>query len=679
MSELKKFIDKDYLVEFWKRVKTIPGNSNYEAVTGQDVKATKTLIGHIEELYKKINEADDAAIKSVGTDSNYLTVDTESGDVTITLDSEGFAEDLTNDILSAINEVSNGGITITPVEAEGKVTGITIGIDSDTMATINSALQTVETTGYLAGTGVDSANAINIDANQIANATVGDGQELSNDQKKLATKGYVDQQIDGLDTAAVAVAGGKSAKTGATAVSFSKVKNATDEKYYVNLTSNDGSVYDIELDAADFVKDSFLQSVEIGDYVDKSGKNDALIFTWVIDNVDGASAPTQEVTKIKIADFITPYAAGNGISLGDDGHTITAVAKANDYVTVGKDGIQLDSNLVASGTYSKSDSIGNTALTTKGYVSGMISDAIDGVTTYAASNTIVFEDNASDSADYTIKVKFDDLTIKADNDGIYVNIDENDYLETTENGIGINSDKITSTYDSATSAETTNIALVGYVDGAIEAAVGDVTTYEAGSFIEFAEGTNGADKAIKVKVGDGIDSSAGSITVKAADGSINVATNGISVVINSNDYIELGGSGIQLDSDKLANSDDVDSAADTDIALVGYVNEVIENAIDGVTVYGAGDGISFGEEVDGVTPISVNTSGYVTVSGDNIVLDSTKITNGSGDDADTSLATVGYVDEAIAAIPVHEVEYWGGKEDATDTEKTTYATTNFPY
>jgi hypothetical protein len=512
---VKKFIDVAYLQSFWTRIKGIPRNSNYSVTPTGKSAINKTLLGHIQDLYEKAASVDGAVlgVSYTGAETNkllsittsdhqvsvssteYLTSaitkansavqsvtkatgaysgltvsskDANNG-IEIGLDLSAFGADTKDDILDSITAASNGGLEVTKTETANKTTAITIGIDSTTLSTIGSALQSVAIdSSYLAGDGTvsspiaidsakiqDSGSAVNhnklatkgyvdsqisafagvtsisaeggdvpptynvtVDSSKgdvtiglnsdaqdalalaasaiqsvIADSsttnagylTVGtsDGEvtisldasgfELnsnkvnqfsdtdSDDSTNYATVGaivgYVNDKIDAIPASTVTVTGGKSSAQGATLATFAKDGNTED--YYVYLTDNAGGIHNIKLNATDFVKDSFLASVEL------DSDTNELVFTWntKLDGDDSEGSTT--VTRVNLGDYIDVYTAGDGIDI--DSSNIISVKTAG-YITFDSSNVVIDSTLIQDA----GSATGHDKLATKGYVDSQI-------------------------------------------------------------------------------------------------------------------------------------------------------------------------------------------------------------------------------------------------------------------------------------------------------------------
>lgn len=105
------------------------------------------------------------------------------------------------------------------------------------------------------------SNGTNLDINS---SKIADGDTSTTGHDKLATKGYVDNQIAGLSNAIVSVAGngGASGAAGGTTVTLSNTSGTTySGKIYFNEKDGGSQPIDIQFDAADFVKDSYLTGV----------------------------------------------------------------------------------------------------------------------------------------------------------------------------------------------------------------------------------------------------------------------------------------------------------------------------------------------------------------------------------------------------------------------------------
>lgn len=509
---VKKFIDVAYLQSFWTRIKGIPSNSNYSVTPTGKSAINKTLLGHLQDLYEKAASVDGAVlgVSYTGTETNkllsittsehqvsvssteYLTSaitkansavqsvtkatgaysgltvsskDANNG-IEIGLDLSAFGADTKDDILDSITAASNGGLEVTKTETANKTTAITIGIDSTTLATIGSALQSVAIdSSYLTGNGTVSS-PIAIDSAKIQDS----GNDT--DHNKLATKGYVDSQIsafagvtsisaesgdvpptynvevdsstgdvtiglnsdaqaalalaasaiqsvgtsdsylststsdgivtlsfdasgfelnsnkvnqfddsdsgdstnyatvgaivdyvndkiDAIPASTVSVTGGKSSDASATLATFAKDGNTED--YYVYLTDNAGGVHNIKLNAIDFVKDSFLASVELD-----SSTND-LVFTWNT-KIDSDSSVGNTVTRVNLGDYIDVYTAGDGINIISSDNNAISV-NTDGYITVdSSNNVVIDTDLIQdAGT-----ATGHDKLATKGYVDSQI-------------------------------------------------------------------------------------------------------------------------------------------------------------------------------------------------------------------------------------------------------------------------------------------------------------------
>ena len=87
-----------------------------------------------------------------------------------------------------------------------------------------------------------------------------------------------------------------------------------------------------EIDASDFVKDGFLDDVDV---ITRGGKN-YLVFTW-------NTASGKERTEILVDDMVKPYTASSGVTLDAATNNLSGVVDPNSdpYLTVGSDGFKL--------------------------------------------------------------------------------------------------------------------------------------------------------------------------------------------------------------------------------------------------------------------------------------------------------------------------------------------------
>lgn len=203
----------------------------------------------------------------------------------------------------------------------------------------------------------------------------------------LAQRSYVDAKVDqALDSSSTSVGAGKYSKAegetiSVTDVAFTRDTNdKTSDKYYINIKTGKDQVYDIELDATDFVKDSFLSSSEIvtlygGDVVrptsDAKGKatnttptetdktGDKYFEFEMTCKGDADVEAHKEYIYVKTSDILGDLVGLEGISFdgGDIKLDLADAAKTHDYVqlTLGTDadsqlGISVDTATVTKDT-----------------------------------------------------------------------------------------------------------------------------------------------------------------------------------------------------------------------------------------------------------------------------------------------------------------------------------------
>ena len=264
-----------------------------------------------------------------------VTVDSSKGDVTIGLNPD--AQDALALAASAIQSVA---------------------ADS---STTNAGYLTVGTSGSVVTISLD-ASGFELNSNKVNQFSDIDSDDSTNYATVGAIVDYVNDKIDAIPASTVSVTGGKSAAAGATLATFAKDGNTED--YYVYLTDNAGGIHNIKLDATNFVKDSFLASVEI------DSSTDELVFTWNTKLDGDSSAGSTTVTRVNLGDYIDVYTAGAGISISSSDNNAISVETAG-YITVDSstNNVVIDSELIQDyGT-----ATGHDKLATKGYVDNQIS------------------------------------------------------------------------------------------------------------------------------------------------------------------------------------------------------------------------------------------------------------------------------------------------------------------
>lgn len=83
------------------------------------------------------------------------------------------------------------------------------------------------------------------------------------------------------------------------------------------------------IDAADFIKDSFLDTVELDDTTDE------LVFTW-------NTGSGKDVMRVDISKYIDTYTAGNGIEINGKAVSVKVDTDSEDFLSVGADGVKLE-------------------------------------------------------------------------------------------------------------------------------------------------------------------------------------------------------------------------------------------------------------------------------------------------------------------------------------------------
>lgn len=281
---------------------------------------------------------------------------------------------------AGVTSISAAGGDVPPtynVEVDSSKGDVTIGLNSDAQAALAlaaSAIQSVTTDssttndGYLTTSASDGVVTISLDASGFelnSNKVNQFDDSDSGDSTNYATVGaivdYVNDKIDAISASTVTVTGGKSSAQGATLATFAKDGNTED--YYVYLTDNAGGVHNIKLNATDFVKDSFLASVELDD------SSHELVFTWNTKLASDSDATTETtITRVNLDDYIDVYTEGAGISINDSSNNAISV-NTSGYITIdSSSNVVIDADLIQDyGT-----ATGHDKLATKGYVDNQI-------------------------------------------------------------------------------------------------------------------------------------------------------------------------------------------------------------------------------------------------------------------------------------------------------------------
>lgn len=145
----------------------------------------------------------------------------------------------------------------------------------------------------------------------------------------LTQRSYVHNEITkAIQNGTVSVATGKAAGTTTGIAEFTQVKNgegqATSNDYYVHLTAGD-NVYDILLNADDFVKDAFLNQVKIekgskdedGTFTPTEAGDVYFKFVWNVDNGSEGEEEATKTTYVKTSDILGDLAGDKAISVAD--------------------------------------------------------------------------------------------------------------------------------------------------------------------------------------------------------------------------------------------------------------------------------------------------------------------------------------------------------------------------
>lgn len=270
-------------------------------------------------------------------------------------------------IITAINELYGA----LPKKADGTYDVQASALSNDLKAKFGANVKTIEDAlgelasktnfkfaegGYIKNTD----GSVDIDSEKIAKGAnkstqEGDGKDYST-KTNLATQGYVDEKVGEINNTTVGVVGNKGSET---VVSFTKDTTDTTKpnNYYITLTSNNGDKTAIGFDATAFIKDGYLDNVDL---IEEVGE-DKLVFTFNTDS--GKTTPI----KVSLKKFVDTYTKGNGINITNN--EITAVADG--YVKVDENGIQLDSAKI---TMANTADTGKNAanLSSQGYVDTQI-------------------------------------------------------------------------------------------------------------------------------------------------------------------------------------------------------------------------------------------------------------------------------------------------------------------
>ena len=323
-----KLIDEKYLQQFLEHIKKIAFTTNFKDgyLVGEG-KGTP-LSTNAKTIVEAINELVDALPKSTSADGvNTYNVQRKT-----------------------IGEITN--LSATDVE--------------DALTKLATATN-YNFGGYIEKKTVGETTTVDIDNTKITKSEENDYKNLTN----LATQGYVDQKTSETKNNVVSVESGKTDGVTGDPVMFVKLANATDEKYYVTLTSNNGVETAIELDASDFVKDSLLESVEYKKD-NKGNDTNTLVFTWnILEENENENETKKKTTEINLSKFVDVYTEGNGIAISN--HTVALKLKGDDYFTFDNNGkLVINPTKIAESTATADAT--STKLATQGYVDKQIED-----------------------------------------------------------------------------------------------------------------------------------------------------------------------------------------------------------------------------------------------------------------------------------------------------------------
>lgn len=440
------------------------GNGIGVASATTDGKTTFTVSAKTGDGIEIVGSKIELAELTGAVDGDNLKVSAGTKEVlSVDISADKIAYDKTNDKVitaatdtkAAIKELD----TAVKGSQDAKLSGATVeGSNSKATITFKSANDAtlaevgVASTDANLDVAVTGATGVTLDIKSVgANATDGTGTATGDTTATdpLTQKSYVDNEIaKAKKTAAVKVASDKSTVTGAETVGFKKHDTGKDtEKYYVNMTvgeGNDAKVYNIELDAEDFIKDGVVDQsmVKYGKNLAATSKSaqgsatrttgdDTYIEIRVKDPKDPEAEQTYTYLYVNMSEVIGDLAGGDGISLANDVITIDLASQTdNKYVQLALTGTtegQKQLNVTVNTADVKE---GDTALTPK---SSQFSGATDNLATTEnvakVANTLQDEINAingkqnsgstaitvtTGSTGDTIALKLDDTTAEDD-------------------------------------------------------------------------------------------------------------------------------------------------------------------------------------------------------------------------------------------------------------------------
>lgn len=332
------------------------------------------------------------------------------------------------------------------------------------------------------------SNGTNLDINsaKIADAGSATGHD------KLATKGYVDDQIAGLNNAIVSVAGNDT--TTASGDTLTLTKGAGESQIYsgnLTFTEKDGGtqIINVKFNAADFVKDSYLKKVT---YYQTAGVVPSTIIPttgtvfpalyFEFETSGGASN-----FWVSLDNLVDNYTGSDTIDITK--HVISAKVAANGGLqAVTNEGLAVktaDTSLTTSAAGLAVKTATNkgleTAVNTSGQTDGGLAVKLE------ADGGIAFDGT---NGGLEIKPKTNS-GIEVTSDGVAVKTGAG--LQTDANGVSVKLHKTSNTDDSgltATSADGLTVNTTGYVTKSNNAVALDTSKIEGYASTEAATGDN---------------------------------------------------------------------------------------------------------------------------------------------------------------------------------------------
>lgn len=319
------------------------------------------------------------------------------------------------------------------------------------------------------------------------------------DNPEATTVGkMLDELYDLVKAGSMTLGNGKNTTTQNADIVFEPVEGTND--YYINAKIGDDT-FNIKLNADDFVKDSFLDSVAIV----KGSKNEDETFTpsetgdayfkfvWKTTNGNGAdnqNGQKSETTYIKTSDILGDLTAGNGIAINDGATISVKVAENTDdnsvKLTSGNDGVKVEvtSNKIASGTTED----GETTWSLESDNKSVIADA---TTTVAAINDLQgqIDDLEAKSIEgknaINVAVKEDDATTQV----IELTLADS-YLSQSEDGLSVETGEVefdpstASTVSEKFSGEDNELATTQEVAKVANELQGEIDSLNAASLVD---------------------------------------------------------------------------------------------------------------------------------------------------------------------------------------------------